>query len=122
MAGTLTISTLSDGTNSTSSTNCIRGPSLAWVNFNGSSGAIRAAYNVGSVTRTSTGLYQVNITNALSDNNYCVVIGGAGSISDPSGRTYFGCSNTSSSAIKVTTVNASGGYVDGEEICVSCYR
>ena len=75
MAGTLTISTLSDGTNSTSSTNCIQGSAKAWVNWNGTSGAspvIRASYNVSSVTRNGTGDYTVNFTNAFVDANYAV--------------------------------------------------
>lgn len=69
MAGTLTISTLSDGTNSTSSTNCIQGSAKAWVRFNGS-GTVAASYNVSSVTRNATGDYSVNFTNALADANY----------------------------------------------------
>jgi hypothetical protein len=73
MAGTLTISTLSDGTNSTSSTNCIQGSAKAWVNFNGNSGAspvIRTSYNVSSVTRSATGIYSIAFTTALTDANY----------------------------------------------------
>jgi len=70
MAGTLTISTLSDGTNSTSSTNCIQGSAKAWVQFVGSSGTINASYNVSSVTRTGTGTYTVNFTNAFADTKY----------------------------------------------------
>lgn len=71
MAGTLTISTLSDGTNSTSSTNCIQGSAKAWVNFNGvGTPAIRAAFNVGSITKNGTGDYTVNFTTAMSDANY----------------------------------------------------
>ena len=72
MAGTLTISTLSDGTYTTSSTNIIRGVCVAWVAFNGTSGAVLGGYNVGSVTRNSTGNYTVNYTNALADTLYCV--------------------------------------------------
>lgn len=74
MAGTLTISTLSDGTNSTSSTNCIQGSAKAWVNFNGSTVAIRASYNVSSVTHTGTGAWTVNFSNALTDGNYAAVV------------------------------------------------
>ena len=70
MAGTLTISTLSDGTNSTSSTNCIQGSAKAWVRFN--NGSINASYNVSSVTRNGTGDYSINLTNALADTNYVV--------------------------------------------------
>lgn len=72
MAGTLTISTLSDGTNSTSSTNCIQGSAKAWVNFNGNGGAsTRKSYNVSSITRQSAGQYTINFTNAMADANYC---------------------------------------------------
>lgn len=42
----------------------------AWVNFSGTSGSIRASGNVSSVTRTGTGVYQVNFTNAMPDTNY----------------------------------------------------
>jgi hypothetical protein len=73
MAGTLTISTLSDGTNSTSSTNCIQGSAKAWVRFNGTvaSPTIASSYNVSSVTKSGTGAYTVNFTNAFADTNYC---------------------------------------------------
>lgn len=72
MAGTLVITTLSDGTNSTSATNCIQGSAKAWVNFNGSAGTVRSSYNVSSVTVNGTGDYTVNFTNAFSDANYCL--------------------------------------------------
>lgn len=42
----------------------------AWVNFNGGSGSINASFNVSSITRTGTGAYQINLTNALLDANY----------------------------------------------------
>jgi len=47
----------------------------AWVNFDGttSPGTIRASGNVSSVTRSATGVYVVNFTNALPDANFCVV-------------------------------------------------
>jgi hypothetical protein len=78
MAGTLTISTLSDGTNSTSSTNCIQGSAKAWVRFTGATGTVNASYNVSSVTRSSTGQYTINFTNAFADTNYA--FNGTGSI------------------------------------------
>ena len=75
MAGTLTISTLSDGTNSTSSTNCIQGSAKAWVKFNGvTTTTINASYNVSSITRNATGDYTVNFTNAFSDTNYAAFV------------------------------------------------
>ena len=78
MAGTLTISTLSDGTNSTSATNCIQGSAKAWINYKGTATvSIRASYNVSSVTVNSTGNYTLNFTNALADANYCPVSSGS---------------------------------------------
>ena len=72
MAGTLTISTLSDGTNSTSATNPIRGSAKAWVQF-ASAGTIpsNGSYNVSSVTRNSVGNWTVNFTNPLPNTSYC---------------------------------------------------
>ena len=79
MAGTLTISTLSDGTNSTSSTNCIQGSAKAWVYFNGLSpyNTIKS-YNVSSVTNNGAGDYTINLTTALADANYSWVGSGRG--------------------------------------------
>ena len=43
----------------------------AWVNFNGITPVtIKSAYNVSSVTRLSTGKYQINFTNPMANNNY----------------------------------------------------
>ena len=70
MAGTLTITTLSDGTNSTSATNPIRGSARAWVNYNQLTGTIRDSYNVSSVTSLATAKFQINFTNALPNANY----------------------------------------------------
>jgi hypothetical protein len=69
---TLVAQTISNGTVSTSSANVIQGSAKAWVNFNGSTAAIRASYNVSSITKVGTGLYYINFTNALADTNYCV--------------------------------------------------
>lgn len=46
----------------------------AWVNFNGTSTvAIRADFNVTSITDNGTGDYTVNFTNAMPDANYSFV-------------------------------------------------
>jgi len=46
----------------------------AWVNFNGTGTvAIRASFNVSSITDNGTGDYTVNFTNALPDANYSAV-------------------------------------------------
>jgi len=50
----------------------------AWVNFNGTGTvAIRASYNVASITDNGTGDYTVNFTTAMPDANYSVSISAA---------------------------------------------
>ena len=45
----------------------------AWVNFNGSGTvAIRASFNVSSITDNGTGDYTVNFTTAMADSNYSI--------------------------------------------------
>lgn len=49
----------------------------AWVNFNGTSTvAIRASFNVSSITDNGTGDYTVNFTTAMPDANYALSING----------------------------------------------
>jgi hypothetical protein len=72
---TLVAQTLSNGTVSTSTANCIQGSAKAWVNFDGTTGTVRGSYNVSSVTRVGTGDYNVNFTNAFANTNYCACYG-----------------------------------------------
>jgi hypothetical protein len=128
MAGTLTISTLSDGTNSTSSTNCIQGSAKAWVNFNGvTSITVRASYNVSSVTRNALGDYTINLTTALSDANGSVVIGE--SYLNTRGdawsnhNTIAGGYMASSSTVNVQTgINSANAYYDVTTLSVAVFR
>jgi hypothetical protein len=47
----------------------------AWVNFNGSGTvAIRASFNVSSITDNGTGDYTVNFTTAMPDSNYAAFV------------------------------------------------
>jgi hypothetical protein len=116
MAGTLTISTLSDGTNSTSATNCIQGSAKAWVNFNGTSTvAIRASYNVSSITDNGTGDYTVNFTNALPDANYAALVTGEQ-------LTCYGPTSATTSAYRVGAyVPATGVTIDRAIVCVAIF-
>jgi hypothetical protein len=131
MAGTLTISTLSDGTNSTSATNCISGSAKAWVNFNGTNGSIRASYNVSSVTKNSAGLYTVNFTNALSDTNYAV-FATVGIENNGTGTTAgFACNgsangnhylNNTTTSTRIVTAYSTTGIGDYTSVYVSVFR
>lgn len=70
---TLTVSNISNGSVSTSSTNVIQGSAKAWVNFNGGAATIRASYNVSSITRIGSGDYIVNFNTAMPDTNYAAL-------------------------------------------------
>lgn len=70
---TLRVSTIQDtaGSNSSTPAAIANGIAKAWVNFNGTGAvAIRASYNVSSITDNGTGDYTLNFTNVLSDANY----------------------------------------------------
>lgn len=72
---TLSVTNISDGTNSTATTNVVKGSAKAWVNFNGTgTPAIRQSYNVSSITDNATGDFTVNFTNALTDTDYAVSV------------------------------------------------
>ena len=74
---TLVAQTLSNGTVSTSTANCIQGSAKAWGYLVGSTGSpfvtLTASYNISSVTRVGAGAYYVDFTNALPDANYSVI-------------------------------------------------
>jgi hypothetical protein len=124
MAGTLTISTLSDGTNSTSATNLVRGPCVAWANWVGSTGSIRASYNVSSVTRNATGNFTVNYTNALTDTNYVIAGMTGGATSNGYMKLAENTSTTmlTTSCVVRTVSNTGGSDVDQPYTLVSIIR
>jgi hypothetical protein len=125
MAGTLTISTLSDGTNSTSSTNCIQGSAKAWVNINGSSGAsptIRASYNVSSVTRTGTGQYTVTLTNAMADTNYVILVAIKQSGTNNNQRVYQSSTVTKTSSVYGIACDDNTSYSDYSDVYTAIFR
>jgi hypothetical protein len=72
---TAKVTTLADsaGANTSTPAEIASGRAKAWVNFDGTGTvAIRASYNVSSITDNGTGDYTVNFTTALADANYGV--------------------------------------------------
>jgi len=119
---TLVAQTISNGTVSTSSANVIQGSAKAWVNFNGTGTvAIRASYNVSSITDNGTGNYTINFTNALSDANYSCV----GNCNFSTGISWmtspFNAGTKTSTALQIGTVS-NNAYTDLSEISVSVFR
>jgi hypothetical protein len=102
----------------------------AWVNFNGTGTvAIRASFNVSSITDNGTGDYTVNFTNALPDANYSVSASGSntGTYTGVGAQINSTSSGNAASAPTTTTTRltfaqASVGYVDTTYISVSIFR
>jgi hypothetical protein len=103
----------------------------AWVNFNGTGTvAIRASFNVTSITDNGDGDYTVNFTNALTDSNYAAVFGGLGSnLGNISGGMVViaGASNVadtkSTTQLRIQTGSSvTGGLADNGEVNVAIFR
>jgi hypothetical protein len=97
----------------------------AWVNFNGTSTvAIRASYNVSSITDNGTGHYTINFTTAFADSNYSVA--GAASYSSATwGNAFFldgGAWNVSSFEIRTAAGFIGASLLDSLYCCVSVFR
>lgn len=127
MAGKLVIDTLQDSSgNSTSATDAIKGSAKAWVNFNGvTTAAIRASYNVSSVTRNATGDYTVNFTNALADTNYAVswsASDGTSTAANLYANSKILSLATSNVRVGYTTSNGAGGATDSLYSNLSIFR
>ncbi len=125
---TLRVSTIQDtaGSNSSTPAAIANGIAKAWVNFNGTGTvAIRAQYNVSSITDNGTGDYTVNFTNALADANYSMVatVGRTtGNDFNMMAALYAGTPFTSSSARFGTKVSTQAGQEDSPNCCVAIFR
>ena len=123
---TLRVSTIQDtaGSNSSTPAAIANGIAKAWVNFNGTGTvAIRAQYNVSSITDNGTGDYTVNFTNALADANYAIAGAGEyGGVSTTDMRVIVVQTRASGNVrIATTYSNGAGGY-DLSGVHVAIFR
>jgi hypothetical protein len=105
----------------------------AWVNFNGtnafvpnpSTSAIRASFNVSSISRYATGEYGVNFSTALADANFAIagtVEGDAASNGTSLVSLPFGYTPSASSARFWTASSDTVGLFDKTYISVAIFR
>lgn len=73
MAGSITVSTISNDTGVFAAQNAITGIPKAWINYNGTTQTIRSSFNISSVTYNGTGDYTFNYTTAMPNANYSTV-------------------------------------------------
>lgn len=78
---TLSVSNITDGTDTVETGYVVNGSAKAWVNFNGTGTvAIRDSMNAASLTDFGTGLYGVNFSTSFSSTNYCCSSDGSTSV------------------------------------------
>jgi len=105
----------------------------AWVNFNGTGTvAIRASFNVSSITDNGTGQYTVNLTNAIADANYAInvsfspnfgVSGSSGaSINSGVASLAEAAPSTTAFSFATLTLAASGSFHDPKYVNASIFR
>ena len=92
----------------------------AWVNFNGTGTvAIRASFNVSSITDNGVGDYTVNFTTALADANYAALA----TAKDATGTWTALSSAVAQTASAVRVQNrGTGSFVDTDTFCVGIIR
>ena len=108
--------------------NAASGLAKAWVNFNGTGTvAIRASFNVSSITDNGTGDYTVNVTTALADVNYSMNVScsyrsgnynSAHIFTNASGNIV--APTTTAARVQLSTVTLGSG--DSEYVNVSIFR
>jgi hypothetical protein len=96
----------------------------AWVNFNGTSTvAIRASYNVSSITDNGVGDYTVNFATAMVDANYSIALASGTSGIGNNGRV---CQPVRTapvaSSARVLTQDFAGNGFDSDYTFVSIHR
>lgn len=95
----------------------------AWVNFNGTGTvAIRASFNVSSITDNGTGDYTVNFTTAMSDANYSAIVTSGGQVTTD--RTILGSAySLSTTSVKANAaICTNAAYYDPAIISVAVFR
>ena len=97
-----------------------QGSAKAWVNFNGTGTvAIRASFNVSSITDAGNGQYYVNFTTAMPDANYATNLSGYRAVSWANGGLNVGLFTTTSVYVQNVENNTS---TDTSIMCVSIFR
>ena len=113
-----TLSTL-DGTKSITTDRVTQGTAAAWVNFNGTGTvAIRASYNVASITDNGTGDYTVNFTTAMPDANYAVSASNDGGFSQP----FESATARTASLVRLRNANSANAAADATVVNVAIFR
>mgnify|MGYP003132034856 CR=1 FL=1 len=116
MAGTIAADTLTHSTAGSIATNyVVNGSAKAWVNFDGTGTiSIRDGNNATSLTDSGTGLYSVNYTNNMANDDYATNVSNIMQNSQINGTSGY---LTSSVALRFR--NSSFSNTDSALVCVA---
>jgi len=106
-------------------TNEASGLCKAWVNFNGTGTvAIRASYNVSSITDNGVGNYTVNFTTAMVDANYaaCSNSGTAGGTGQGAWTVPYSVATTTAANVRISGSNSAGTVQDQDQVMIAIFR
>jgi hypothetical protein len=122
---TIKADTLSNlaGTQTVPVSTVAQGSAKAWVNFNGTGTvAIRASFNVSSITDNGTGDYTVNFTTAMPDANYTVSYSAGGTAGIFTGRLNDDATARTSSAFRLLIASSTFTATDAAQVNASIFR
>ena len=99
----------------------------AWVNFNGTGTvAIRASYNVSSITDNGTGDYTVNFTTAMPDANYAITASGqldqGGGVAYSAIGIYRGATGQQAGNVRVGSSSIAPAPIDYTIVSIAIFR
>lgn len=103
----------------------VDGSAKAWVNFNGTGTvAIRAAFNVTSITDNGSGDYTVNFTTSMVDVNYAAVVtaGGVGTLASGNATIGWAAINAVNSVRLGVSDNNTDANFDASNVSVAIFR
>ena len=93
----------------------------AWVNFDGTGTvAIRADFNVSSITDNGTGDYTLNFTNVMPDANYCLV-GTAGN-GNTNNRFVSQVRSVAVGSLRIGTIDGANSVIDPGFVFIAIFR
>lgn len=122
---TLRVSTIQDtaGSNSSTPAAIANGIAKAWVNFNGTGVvAIRAQYNVSSITDNGVGDYTVNFTSALADANYaCAGMSGSPTAADTI-NDFVAATGPAAGSVRFGVRTLGGAFFDATQVHIAIFR
>lgn len=95
----------------------------AWVNFNGTGTvAIRASYNVASITDNGTGDYTVNFTTAMVDADYSALVVNGGANTVDAAKIYNPGTPQTASLVRVLSLSSTFNPADSNYMNVAIFR